>query len=199
VLHLHPPPPAQPLATDDEFELVERARHDRRAFAPLYQRYAPLVYRYCYHALGGREAAEDATSLVFEKVLARLPDYRHRSFRSWLFAIAHNVIVDHFRAARPVGPLDEALAIPDADRGPEERAIARDEGQRLRAAMAQLSDDQRRVIELRLAGLDDHEIAEVLGRKYATVRTIQRRAVIRLQALLGVTAEPAGEACDADV
>ena len=61
-----------------------------------------------------------------------------------------------------------------------------------------LTDDQRHVVELRLAGLSDHEIAEVLGRKYATVRTIQRRALIRLQALLGVTAEPAGEARDAD-
>jgi DNA-directed RNA polymerase specialized sigma24 family protein len=55
------------------------------------------------------------------------------------------------------------------------------------------------VIELRLAGLTDHEIADVLDRKYATVRTIQRRAVIRLQEILEISAEPAGEARNATV
>ena len=50
----------------------------------------------------------------------------------------------------------------------------------------------------RLAGLGDREIAESLDRPYETIRTLQRRALIRLQAILGITAVPAGEAPDAD-
>lgn len=97
MLHLHPPSDLATGLTDDETDLIAQARSDRRAFAP--------VYRYCYHGLGAREAAEDATSLVFEKAIAQLATYHQRNtaeqFRSWLFAIAHNVIADHYRAARP--------------------------------------------------------------------------------------------------
>jgi RNA polymerase sigma-70 factor (ECF subfamily) len=182
---------------DDEAILVDRARQDRRAFAPLYRRYAEPVYRYCYHRLGTREAAEDATSLVFEKALGQLAHYHQRSFRSWLFAIAHNVVVDQYRAARPAGLLEEASTIEDATDGPEDQALATDEARRLRAALARLTDDQRQVVELRLAGLSDREIAESLDRNHETIRTLQRRALIRLQAILGITAEPAGEAPDA--
>jgi RNA polymerase sigma-70 factor (ECF subfamily) len=182
-----PPEPPAAFAADDEEALVAAARLDRRAFAPLYARYAEPIYRYCYARLGSHEAAEDATSLVFAKALAALPRYRHRSFRSWLFAIAHNVVVDDRRAARGEQPLERAHAQLDPARTPEEDAVAADEERTLRAALGQLTVDQRRVVELRLSGLNDHEIADVLGRPYATVRTIQYRAVGRLRSLLGVT------------
>jgi RNA polymerase sigma factor (sigma-70 family) len=197
----HPSLPDEAQATTgvDEASLVARAQEDRRAFAPLYVRYADPIYRYCFHRLGTRQAAEDATSLVFEKAIAKLPSFKTRSFRSWLFSIAHNVIVDNYRSARVIEPEEQALGIIDPSPGPEERALAMDETRRLQLALAELPDDQRRVIELRLAGLTDHEIAEVLDRKYATVRTIQRRAVIRLQEILQIAAEPAEEARNANV
>src|SRR3954447_12702789 len=94
------PDEAQPTTGVDEVSLVARAQEDRRAFAPLYVRYADPIYRYCFHRLGTRQAAEDATSLVFEKAIAKLPSFRQQSFRSWLFSIAHNVIVDNYRATR---------------------------------------------------------------------------------------------------
>ena len=201
VLMHHPslPDEAQRITGEDEASLVARAQVDRRAFAPLYVRYADPIYRYCFHRLGTRQAAEDATSLIFEKAIAKLPGFRNTSFRSWLFSIAHNVIVDNFRAAKVTEPFEIAFGVTDPSPGPEAHAVATDEARRLQLALAVLSDDQRWVIELRLAGLTDHEIADVLDRKYATVRTIQRRAVIRLQEILEISAEPAGEARNATV
>ena len=80
--------------------LAVRARVDREAFAALYARYVDPVYRYSLSRLGDREAAEDATSQVFVHALAALPRYREQgSFRSWLFAIAHNVVTDAGRRA----------------------------------------------------------------------------------------------------
>ena len=89
---------------DGDARVVALAKSDPRAFAPLYARYFDPVYRYCYRRLGNPEAAADATSHVFAKALAALPGYREDapSFRSWLFAIAHNVISDDLRARRPV-------------------------------------------------------------------------------------------------
>ena len=71
------------------------AQRDPYAFALLYTRYLDPIHRYCYRRLGSREAAEDATSLVFAKALSALPRYHDTSFRSWLFTIAHHVVIDH--------------------------------------------------------------------------------------------------------
>jgi RNA polymerase sigma-70 factor (ECF subfamily) len=180
-----------PLDVDhDEAPLVARAQRDPAAFAPLYACYLGPVYGYCYTRLGDRAAAEDATSAVFARALAALPRYRAGSFRGWLFTIAHNVVADAFRGRRPEGPLDAAAEVADAAPTPEERAVADDAGRYLRAQFAHLTPDQRQVVELRLAGLNDREIAQALGRSHGAVRMSQLRAVARLRALLGVDATP---------
>ena len=176
----------------DEAALVALAQIDRRAFAPLYARYADPVYRYCYRRLGNPEAAADATSQVFVKALAALPRFRAGSFRSWLFAIAHNTVVDDLRGARAEATLEAGADRPDPGPSPEELAVAADEGRALRAVLAGLSDDQRHVVELRLAGLSDREIAAVLGRSLAATKMLQVRAVARLRVLLGVPADRQG-------
>lgn len=172
----------------DEAALVAAAQAEPRAFAPLYERYVAVVYRYCYHRLGTREAAEDATSLVFARALAALPRYRPSgrdgAFRSWLFAIAHNAVADGHRRARPTASLAtaETLATPEA--GPEARTILAHEAAALHRLLAGLPDDQRRVMELRLSGLDSPAVAAILGRTPGAIRSLQFRAVERLRALL---------------
>ena len=94
-------------AVEDDDALVAAAREDPAEFAVLYRRYVDAVYRYCHRRLGNREAAEDATSLVFTKAIDALPRYRAGGFRAWLFAIAHNTIANELRgstsqAARPI-------------------------------------------------------------------------------------------------
>jgi RNA polymerase sigma-70 factor (ECF subfamily) len=174
----------------DETVLIERARRDRREFAALYEHYLDPVYRYCFRRLGSREMAEDATSQVFVKALAALDSFSGTSFRAWLFAIAHNVVTDTFRRRRPTAPLDELVEPPDPAATPEELAVAADARHSLRATLAQLAPDQRRVVELRLAGLTGAEIAEVLGRSEAAVKMLQFRAHTRLRALLAGDAMP---------
>jgi len=171
--------------TDDgaaEAALAAAARHDVRAFAPLYERYAARVYRYCYLRLGHRQEAEDATSLTFVRALAALPGYRGGSFAGWLFAIAHNVTVNSARRP-PEQPLDTAFHLADGAASPEDRLLAAETVRRLRALLLRLSDDQRRVLELRLAGLTGPEIAAALGRSVGAVRVLQFRALARLRAL----------------
>ena len=186
-------PAARPLDPDevaapehiDEAALIEQARQDRQAFAPLYRRYLDPVYRYCYRRLGTREVAEDATSQVFLKALAALSGYRGASFRAWLFAIAHNVVVDVARR-RASAPLAEAGDLADGAPTPEEVAVAADEHRTLRALLASLPADQRSVVELRLAGLTGAEVALALGRSLGAVKMLQFRAMARLRAGLRV-------------
>ena len=184
------PDPGDPLGgiDGDERLIVARARRDRAAFAPLYERYPPDVYRYCYYRLGSREAAEDVTSQTFLKAMANLDQFRGGSFWAWLFTTAHRTIIDHVRARRPDLPLDAAeaalsRAASPAELSPESAALAGDDHRQLATLLARLPADQRRVVELRLAGLNDREIADVLGQRHTAVRTRQSRALARLRTL----------------
>lgn len=165
-------------------ELVLLSLRDPAHFALLYRRYAVGAYRYCDRCLGNREDAEEATQTVFLRALASLGTCRHpEAFRSWLFAIAHNVIVTTRMAKRPAVALDHAELVHDAGISPEDHAIAAIERRDITRLLAQLPREQRELVELRLQGLSDKEIAGVLGRTSGAVRTAQYRAVLRLREL----------------
>ena len=160
---------------------------DPRAFEPLYRRYAGLVFGYCCRRLGSREAAEDATSLVFERALKALPTYRGGKFRVYLWPRPER----YYRQLPPNPPLEtergrrpQLFLIPRPVQ--EEIVLLADERRLLQAALALLPADERRVMELRFSGLRSTEVAVVLERSADSVRQVQLRAIRRLQTLLGV-------------
>jgi RNA polymerase sigma-70 factor (ECF subfamily) len=184
--------PSEPVVEPDssDAELVALAMEDPRHFSLLYARYLDPVHRYCYRRLGTREAAEDATSLVFTKALSAFPHYRHASFRGWLFTIAHHVVTDRYRESQPERPLETVVELRDGSPSPEDLALAADERRSMAELLTHLPDHQRQVVELRLAGLTGAEIAQALGRSPSNVDVTQFRAVARLRVLLGVAATP---------
>src|SRR6478735_2973651 len=113
VLHRRTQQPDAPEGELDEDGIVAQSLHDPRAFAPLYARYAAPIYGYCANRLGSRQAAEDATSVIFAKALTSLPGYRGPSFRAWLFGIAHHVVADAQRGRGPDASLDAAATTID--------------------------------------------------------------------------------------
>ena len=127
---------------DDE-SLAQRAKSDPAAFAPLYRRYARPIYGYCARRLDSRELAEDATSQVFLRALGAIGGYRGDAFRSWLFTIAHHVVVDHYRRLKPADPLDDAFEIASGEASPEEVALHREDARNVRRLLAKLTPEQR--------------------------------------------------------
>jgi RNA polymerase sigma-70 factor (ECF subfamily) len=173
--------------SDDDRDVVCRAASDPQAFALLYRRYVESIYRYCYRRLGSKEAAEDATQIIFEKAIAGLARIDENSpFRAWLFTIAHNTVIDITRTHRPAQPLDDVpkFTILDPAPSPEEIAIALDERNQLSALIRQLPEREQRLLDLRLAGLNDKEIAVVMGMSHGAVRTAQYRALNKLRSLM---------------
>ncbi len=182
----HQPGAVAPPSGAGGADLVARARQDRQAFAALYHQYVDPVFRYCAHRLGSHHAAEDATSEIFLRAMRSIHTCRDdRAFRSWLFAIAHNVITDSYRARRPDGPIDGAGEIVDLSPSPEDQALAADGDRSVHALLAQLVPKQARILELRLAGLTGPEIAEVLECSLASVKIGQVRAYARLREIVG--------------
>lgn len=153
--------------------------------ATIYDHYFPAVYGYCLSQLGNPQAAEDAASQTFLKALRALPTYRETGrFRPWLFAIAHNVLLDTHRAHHPAESLDAAIHVHDPDVSPEERALAALEADWLDSAIARLHPDDRQVLELRRAGLTGREIAAALGIAHEAAKKRQLRAMDRIRAEL---------------
>jgi RNA polymerase sigma-70 factor (ECF subfamily) len=186
---------AQPSQDPDgsDAELVAQARQgDPRAFALLYRRYLNQVYDYCRHRLGSREAAEDATHTIFVKALSSIRSCRDGDlFAGWLFAIAHNVITDTYRAGRGTAvDLDALPELPDPARSTEDTAIGAEwtcELSRLREECLKTAD--RDLLDLRLQGLTDREIAVALNRSHGAIRVAQHRMVKRLRDCLGLNRE----------
>jgi len=175
-----------PPGAGGDAELVARAKEDPHEFAALYRRHVDAVYRYCAHRLGGRQAAEDATSEIFFKAFTSIRTCRDdRSFRSWLFAIAHNVVTDSYRTRRPNEPIDAAADVLDPSPNPEDEAVAADGERSVLALLARLVPRQARILELRLAGLTGPEIAQVLGCSLAAVKIGQIRGYARLREIVG--------------
>lgn len=88
---------SQPHAA--EMELVKQAKQDLSSFAILYERYFEKIYKFFHFRLRDQHESEDLTSITFEKAVKKLHTFEDQGypFSTWLFRIAHNVLVDHFR------------------------------------------------------------------------------------------------------
>ena len=175
--------PKRTVSLQTDVQLVRLAQVDREAFVDLYNRYVDAVFRYCNRRLP-LEAAEDATSITFLSAIRAISrfDPDRAGFRPWLFAIAHNAVIDQLRARRHVQI--ELVEIPAHEPGLDERAIAGERKRLFRAALQRLNADQQQVIHLRLASLTGPEIAEVMGKSPGAVRIIQYRAIKELRRLM---------------
>lgn len=168
-------------------ELVEQALAEPAAFLAIFQRYRDPVHRYCHRRLGNREAAGDATQTIFMRAFANLKSCKDRAgFRSWLFTIAHNVVVDAWRSSKPVQSLDWAEHVEDRTASPEDQAIAMAGHLYITSLLSKLPDLQREVVELRLQGFTDKEIAGILDKSHVAIRAAQHRALIQLRSLAGI-------------
>lgn len=162
--------------------LVDRAKEgDAAAFGEIFDRFQPEIVRYLAHRTGNIDTAEDLAQQVFLKAWQAIPRFEHRGapFKSWLYRMAHNQMVDHFRTSRPTTDL-EGVDVPAAATA-EGELLTGETNERLRAALDRLSDDHREVLTLRfLMEKSAREIGKIMDRKEVTVRGLQMRA---LQAL----------------
>ncbi|MCO5225105.1 MAG: sigma-70 family RNA polymerase sigma factor [Thermomicrobiales bacterium] len=160
---------------DDDL-LVERARTDSTAFAAVYERHLLPVWRMCLRATGDAHQADDLSATVFLKAFERLDKYHSGSFRSWLYAIALNVVRDEWRKTNRLTSLPDFDATVDNAPGPEEIVLHRITLEEVREIMATLNDRHRSIVELRLSGLATPEIADALGISITALKSAQKRA-----------------------
>jgi RNA polymerase sigma factor (sigma-70 family) len=154
-------------------------------FERLYAEEAAGLFSFLAYRTGDRALAEDVLADAFERALRarRRFDRRRGSQKTWLYAIALNVLRDHARRASAEARALERAATPGASNQPDLAQVEhRDQVQR---ALATLSDEEREAIALRFgADLTVPEIAKVLGEPLTTVEGRVYRALRKLRTAL---------------
>ena len=156
------------------------------SFAKLYDLFINPIYKYIFFRVG-RGEAEDLTELVFLKTWENIRSYKSgtSSFSSWIFRIAHNIVVDHYRSKRPEEQLDEQFQDFRREANAMDRAHRRFDKDLLTHAMKELNDNYRQIIILKYVNdLSNDEIAAITGRSHAALRILQFRALRSLRQVL---------------
>ncbi len=178
----------------DEQSRVRRAKeHDQIALTQLYEENFDKIYRYIVLKIGDRAEAEDMTQQVFLNALKSISSYKWKGmpFSAWLFRIAHNQVVDHYRrkSRSTTVPLDENIA--SGYDNPGREAERKMEIEEMNRATKQLTNAQQEVISLRFAGeLSIAEVARVMRKSEGAIKALQHAAIISLRKIMSTGTGP---------
>jgi len=166
--------------------LVEFAQQgDREALEALYLLHFDRIYSYLHMSVGNRHDAEDLTTQTFLKMLEAIGRFRWRSapFSAWLFRIAHNLAMDHFRATKRWQPEEEVPEPEGAEASSAEDEALQSIGRRSMLELIEnLSHDQQQVLTLKFVfNFSNGEAATILGKTEGAVKSLQHRALTSLQ------------------
>src|SRR5207244_3640017 len=166
--------------------LVERAQQgDRRALEELYLLHFDRIYSYLHMSVRHRHDAEDLHAQTFLKMLESIGRFRWQSapFSAWLFRIAHNLAMDHFRARRRWQPEEEVPEPPGDEEQSAELAAMQSLGrQSMLELIENLSHEQQQVLTLKFVfNFPNADVATILNKTEGAIKSLQHRALVSLQ------------------
>ena len=173
-------------STQEVRRLVELAQGgDRDALEELYLLHFDRIYSYLHVSVGNKHDAEDLTTQTFLKMLESIGRFRWQSapFSAWLFRIAHNLAMDHFRANRRWQPEEEPPEPRDSEELSAEEAALHSIGRKSMLQLIEgLSLDQQQVLTLKFVfNFGNGEVATILGKTEGAIKSLQHRALASLQ------------------
>jgi len=178
--------PARPDAPERVRRLVERGQQgDRDALEELYLLYFDRIYSYLHVSVGNRHDAEDLTTQTFLRMLESIGKFRFQSapFSAWLFRIAHNLAMDHFRAARRWQPEEDVPEPPGSEEPSAEEAALHSIGRKTMLELIEtLSPEQQQVLTLKFVfNFGNNDVAAILDKTPGAIKSLQHRALASLQ------------------
>ena len=167
-------------------KLVERGQQgDRAALEELYLIHFDRIYSYLHMTVGNRHDAEDLTTQTFLKMLEKIGSFKWQSapFSAWLFRIAHNLAMDHFRARRRWQPEEEVPEPPGEEEPSAELAAMQTIGREsMLKLIERLSPEQQQVLTLKFVfNLPNAEVGAILDKTEGAIKSLQHRALVSLQ------------------
>lgn len=175
--------------SDQEIEdLVAKSQQgDQKAFGELYDFFVTPIYRYIYYKVN-KEHVEDLTETLFLKAWENIRKYKKRkntTFKSWLYRIAHNLVVDHYRLHREHASLNPWISDKKKHADPVRCTQDSLHNDRLREAISRLKKNYQQMVILKyINDLSNKEISDILKKSEGSVRIMQFRALKALKAEL---------------
>lgn len=161
---------------------------DAIAFGRLFDMYIDAIYKHVYYRVGSVQDAQDISQQVFVNAFKAISRFHSTNtpFLGWLMRIAHNLIVDYYRAKKPQSDLDSELEIQDEADNPTKLSEKRAIQSELQKQILKLPEAQQQVILFRfIEGFDYPLIAKMIGKSEGAVRVLQHRGLTSLRRLLG--------------
>jgi RNA polymerase sigma-70 factor, ECF subfamily len=173
-------------STDEVRKLVDRAQKgDRAALEELYLIHFDRIYSYLHVSVGNKHDAEDLTTQTFLKMLESIGRFRWQSapFSAWLFRIAHNLAMDHFRSRRRWQPEAEVPEPVDSEEPSAELEAMQSIGREsMRELIELLSPEQQQVLTLKFVfNFPNSDVAKILDKTEGAIKSLQHRALASLQ------------------
>ncbi|HNA90409.1 MAG TPA: sigma-70 family RNA polymerase sigma factor [Anaerolineales bacterium] len=147
-----------------------------------FDRYYPSVFRFFRYRGADADTANDLAASVFERALIAIHQYdpRKAQIQTWLFAIARNLSINHWKAEKETLPLDDEL--PEDDPPLEELIIQTHDKEHVLAALQTLDKRSREIIALKFSGeLSNREISELTGLTESNIGVILYRSLAKLR------------------
>jgi RNA polymerase sigma-70 factor (ECF subfamily) len=171
-----------------DVELVARLKaNDDEAYREVVARYGDPLYGYIYSITGDHHLSEDVISETYLRMVEKIDTYTFYGapFKSWLYRIAHNLAINALKRARHTVGAEEIERIAPQVDDPAATIVARVEAEELRAALAELTEEQQQVVLLRfVAGQSNSEVAQALDKTENAIKQMQFRALRSLGRLL---------------
>lgn len=168
---------------EDDISLVRQAQSgDIEAVGQLFDKHYRSMFRYFFARVGQRQQAEDLAGELFTRLVHHLPTFEPTGvpFRAWLFRIAYNLTMDHFRVASDVKleSLEKVTLLAQPEQNPVQYVERQMTGETLHETLLALVPEQRQVVILRfLVGLSLQETAVVMERTLSAVKAMQHRGL----------------------
>lgn len=168
-------------------ELVKQASSgDETAFGQLYDLYFDKIFRFVYWRVNHQQTAEDLVAETFIRVWGKIAEIAdERAFNGWVFQIARNLVIDHYRVRKITVNIDTLENVLEYEDNIIEQTNLGFDQKKFLEALKQLPPDQQTVIKLKfLDELENSEIAKLLNKPEGTVRVIQHRGIQQLKKIL---------------
>lgn len=156
---------------------------DIEQFTAYYEEHKTSIFNYILYRIGfDRDLAEDLTSDIFLKAFEHFDSYdKNRPFKTWIFTIAHNHLVNYYAGKKEVLPLEEARELVK-ETGSKDSAEHNMTMERILSLISGLPESQRDIVTMKYVNdLTNEEIARITGKEEGTIRTALSRAISALR------------------